>query len=149
MKRLFYPARPSVWLVGGAKAPDKFKAIKYNLEADHINKVLISGITCYLFLLAKGIDIGENNLAVLAKKAKDLDALRAQAEEVYQQYADKIVLPVDFSYDDDGTRVEIPVEELATLGRSTGNIGQQTIELFKEQIAAGIDYYCKRTTRHF
>jgi phosphoglycerate kinase len=134
VKRLFEPKRPSIWLVGGAKAPDKYKALKYNLEAEHIDKALISGITCYLFLLAKGVDLGEGNLAVLSKEAKDLDTLRADAEELYANYSDKIVLPVDFAYEKDGERMEVPIEELGALGISTGDIGEQTIELFKHEI---------------
>ncbi|MHA1522492.1 MAG: phosphoglycerate kinase, partial [Promethearchaeota archaeon] len=32
VEKLFKPEKPSVWLVGGAKAWDKFEAVKFNLE---------------------------------------------------------------------------------------------------------------------
>ncbi len=131
VQKLFNPERPSVWVVGGAKAIDKFKAIKFNLEARSIDKALIAGLTANLMLTAKGVDLGEKNANIIKG---DLEGNEAEIKEVCEKFADNLVFPVDMAYEKDGERAECPIEDVKGLGVGTGDIGSKTIELFKNEI---------------
>lgn len=131
VKKLFNPERPSVWIVGGAKAIDKFKAVKYNLEAGHIDKVLVSGLTAMLFLEAQGINVGEANRKAIQE---DLAKSKEEVKSCWEKYKDKIVLPVDMVVDYGGKRKEISISDLATLNKETGDIGDKTIAEFIKHI---------------
>jgi len=49
------PARPETMLIGGAKADDKYKAMKYNFENGTLDYALCSGLTAILIMEALGI----------------------------------------------------------------------------------------------
>lgn len=129
VNKLFSPEKPSVWLVGGAKAIDKFKAIKHNLEAGTIDKVLLSGLTAILMMEAKGIDTGAANRKFIQE---DLDANREEIKSVCEKYMKELVFPVDLAYEVDGTRKEAKVEEIAKLDKDTGDIGSETLKNYQE-----------------
>jgi phosphoglycerate kinase len=128
VNRLMEPEHPSVWLVGGAKAWDKFTAIKFNLEEGVIDTVLVCGLTATLILEAQGVDMGEANRKLIQE---DLDAHRDEIVAVYNKYKEKILLPVDMAIDDDGRR-EYPVVEIANTGKGSGDIGAGTIAKYSE-----------------
>ena len=129
VKSLFNPKKPSVWLVGGAKAYDKFLAVKFNLEGGNIDKALICGLTAILMLEAKGIDMGEPNRKFIAD---DLEKYRDEIAETCEKFKDSIVLPVDMAYEENGQRREIDTNQVGTLGKSTGDIGAKSIAEFNE-----------------
>jgi phosphoglycerate kinase len=127
VKKLFNPDRPSVWIVGGAKAIDKFKALKFNLEAGHIDKALVAGLTATLFLEAQGVDMGDANRKPVEE---DLAKKKDEIAEVWDKFKEKIILPQDLVYDDNGTRKTIPTAQAAGTGKLTGDIGEKTIAEF-------------------
>jgi phosphoglycerate kinase len=131
VKKLFNPERPSVWLVGGAKAIDKFKAVKYNLEGNHIDKVLVSGLTAMLFLEAQGINVGEANRKAIQE---DLTKGKEEVKACWEKFKDKIVLPLDMVIDEGGKRKEVEISQLASLNKETGDIGDKTIAEFIKHI---------------
>jgi len=133
VKKLFNPTRPAVWVVGGAKAYDKFLAIKYNLENGSIDKACVAGLTALLFLQAKGVDIGAEN-----KKAIEKNYAKAEAEikAVLAKFDAKIVLPVDGALDENGKRREISLNEYAKENKETFDIGTKTQELFIKELKA-------------
>jgi phosphoglycerate kinase len=133
VKKLFSPEKPSVWLVGGAKAIDKFDAIKFNLEAGTIDKALIAGLTATLVLEAKGVDMGEKNRKLIAE---DLEKNKDMILATYEKYKDKIVLPIDLAYEEDGKRMETDTEKIAATGKGSGDIGTKTIAKFAEIISS-------------
>ncbi|WP_457557895.1 phosphoglycerate kinase [Candidatus Harpocratesius sp.] len=128
VQKLFKPEKPSVWLVGGAKAWDKFQALSFNLENGSIDKALVCGLTAILILEAKGISMGDANKKFIAD---DLEAHRDEIRAVYEKYIDAIELPLDLAYEENGIRKEAPTEEAGALNVSTGDIGQKTIEKYK------------------
>jgi len=131
VKKLFDPAKPSVWIVGGAKAIDKFKAIKYNLEQNHIDKVLVAGLTAMLFFEAQGISVGEANKKPIAE---DLAKAKDDVKSCWDKFKDKIVLPVDMVIDDGGKRKNVKISDLASLNVSSGDVGDATVAEFTKQI---------------
>lgn len=131
VEKLFKPEKPSVWLVGGAKAWDKFQALSYNLENGSIDKALICGLTAILMLEAKGIDTGDANRKFILE---DLNAHREEIARVCEKFADKIELPIDLAYEEEGVRKEIETAKVGEMNVSTGDIGSKTLAKFEEII---------------
>ena len=131
VQSLFDPKKPSVWLVGGAKAIDKYQALKFNLEEKHIDKALVCGLTAILMLEAKGIDMGESNRKFIAE---DLTKYRDEIAQTCEKFKDNIVLPIDMAYEENGQRKEIETNQVGSIGKSTGDIGVKSIAEFKETL---------------
>ncbi|MHA1776145.1 MAG: phosphoglycerate kinase [Promethearchaeota archaeon] len=129
VQKLFKPEKPSVWLVGGAKAWDKFQALSYNLENGSIDKALVCGLTAILILEATGVPMGDANKKFIADDlAKHGDEIRT----VYEKYRDSIELPIDLAYEENGSRKEVVTKEVGAMNVSTGDIGRKTIDKFKD-----------------
>lgn len=130
-KLLEDPKKPLAMLIGGAKAIDKFQAMQYNFENDRLDYGLCAGLTAVLIFEALGTPTGEPNRELIAddlKKAKD------DINEVYEEYKDKIILPMDLTIEEDGEREDIDVEEVGKHDKTTGDIGDKTIEKFTKII---------------
>jgi phosphoglycerate kinase len=130
-KILESPEKPMIMLIGGAKAIDKFKAMKFNFENEKLDYALCSGLTAILILEATGVETGEPNRAGIAK---DLDKAKDDIRETYEKFKDKIILPKDLIIEDNGNRKAVDVSELKDHNAVTGDIGPKTTELFKEII---------------
>jgi len=125
------PDKPMAMLIGGAKAIDKFKAMSYNFDNDKLDYALCSGLTAILIFEALGKNMGEVNRKIIAK---DLEANKDMILGTYEKYKDKILLPEDLIIDDNGNRKTISIDEAGTYNTTTGDIGQKTVEKFKEII---------------
>ncbi|MFX0075699.1 MAG: phosphoglycerate kinase [Candidatus Hermodarchaeota archaeon] len=123
------PEKPMVMLIGGAKAIDKFKAMKFNFENEKLDYALCSGLTAILIMEALGIETGEPNKGAVAK---DLEKARDDIKATYEKYKDKIILPKDLVIEDNGSRKAIGINELKEYNAVTGDIGPKTTEEFKE-----------------
>lgn len=123
------PDKPMAMLIGGAKAIDKFKAMKFNFDNGKLDYALCSGLTAILILEALGKNMGEVNRKIIAK---DLEANKDMIVEVYEKYKDKIILPEDLIIDDNGKRKTITLDEAGTYNTTTGDIGPKTVEKFKD-----------------
>jgi len=123
------PEKPMAMLIGGAKAIDKFKAMKYNFDNDKLDYALCSGLTAILIFEALGKNMGEPNHKIIAE---DLEANKDMILETYEKYSNKIILPDDLIIDDNGNRKTIGIDEAATYNTTTGDIGPSTVEKFNE-----------------
>lgn len=123
------PERPMAMLIGGAKAIDKFKAMKYNFDNEKLDYALCSGLTAILIFEALGKDMGEPNHKIIAE---DLVANKDMIKNTYEKYMDKIILPEDLVIDDNGNRKTINIDEAGTYNTTTGDIGEKTVEKFNE-----------------
>jgi phosphoglycerate kinase len=128
-KVLETPKKPMAMLIGGAKAIDKFKAMKYNFDEDKLDYALCSGLTAILIFEAMGKSMGEPNYKIIAE---DLEQNKDMILNTYQKYKEEIVLPEDLVIDDNGNRKVINTDEAGTYNTTTGDIGPKTIEHFKE-----------------
>lgn len=130
-KLLETPEKPIAMLIGGAKAIDKFNAMKFNLENDRLDYALCAGLTAVLIMEAIGINTGEPN-----KKAiqKDLAKAKDNIIETYQKFKDNIILPKDLTINDNGTRQNVEIDELEKYNAVTGDIGEKTIKEFSSII---------------
>jgi len=125
------PDKPMAMLIGGAKAIDKFKAMKYNFDNEKLDYALCSGLTAILIFEALGKDMGEVNHKIIEK---DLEANRDLLVQTYNKYKEKIILPEDLIIDDNGKRKVITIDETGSYNTTTGDIGPKTVEKFKEII---------------
>lgn len=123
------PDKPMAMLIGGAKAIDKFKAMKYCFDNGKLDYALMSGLTAILIFEALGKNMGDINHKIIAK---DLEENLALIKETYEKYKDKIILPLDLVIDDNGKRKTINPDEAATCNTTTGDIGEKTEAKFKE-----------------
>ena len=131
-KALEKPAKPSVYVMGGAKADDSLEISKYVLGNGIADYVLVGGVTSQLFLAAKGFDLGKKNMDFLAKK--ELTGLIPGIKALMEQYGDKVVVPVDVALDVNGKRKEISVKQLPT-EYSIFDIGAKTVENYSKIIS--------------
>jgi phosphoglycerate kinase len=125
------PQHPVVMLVGGAKAVDKYKALKYNLENKIVDKVLVAGLTAQLIYEGIGVMLGDANRSLIEK---DLDKAGPRVIPFWKAYKDKLVLPVDFAVEKDGKRVEISLKDALKTNLPIMDVGPKTIEAFKKEI---------------
>src|SRR5208283_1665863 len=111
-KALEKPEKPSVYVMGGAKADDSLEISRYVLGNGIADYVLVGGVTSSLFLAAKGVDLGKVNMDFLGQR--ELMGLVLGIKGLMDQYGDKVVVPVDVALDVNGKRQEISVTDLPT-----------------------------------
>jgi phosphoglycerate kinase len=127
------PEPPSVFILGGAKISDAFGMMKQVLESGTADKILSCGITGEIMLLAKGYRLGDTKEQFL--KDRNLDVFVADAKVYLKDFGDKIEIPSDLAYEEDGKRCEISVEDLP-VEKMFMDIGTKTIAAY-EQVIAG------------
>jgi phosphoglycerate kinase len=125
------PERPSIYILGGAKADDSLEISKYVLERGSADCVLTGGVVGQIFLAAKGADLGKPTMELLRKK--ELMELIPGIKELMQRYPNNIKTPIDVATDMNGRRKEIPVKELPT-NHSIFDIGTRTVEDYSDTI---------------
>ena len=102
--------RPAVYVFGGAKADDSLEISKYVLGKNLADYVLVGGVTCQLFLAAKGVNLGKPTMDYLAKK--ELTQFIPGIKALIEQYGEKVKVPIDVALNVNGDRREINAEEL-------------------------------------
>ncbi|MBN2156541.1 MAG: phosphoglycerate kinase [Candidatus Lokiarchaeota archaeon] len=127
VNKLLNPEHPSIMIVGGAKADDKFKALKYNLEKGNLDKALIAGLTASMILLAKGVKLSETDTKLVKKYS---DKLQGDILDVMQKFKAQIMLPVDIATEENGQRKEISIDQLNIIPYPIGDIGERTQKLY-------------------
>ena len=120
------PKRPFTVILGGAKVADKIGVIE-NLvkKADYI---LIGGGMSYTFLYSKGLEIGKSLL--------DNESVEF-CKTMLKNYSNKIILPIDSINGlsiEHGTNVNTTSVDAIDKDYIGLDIGEKTIELFKEYI---------------
>ncbi|MBR2255478.1 MAG: phosphoglycerate kinase [Candidatus Methanomethylophilaceae archaeon] len=125
------PARPSVFILGGAKFGDVSEMIDHVLESGMADSVILQGLAGNAYLLARGVDIGEASKKVLESELTD-ENLQA-AKDVLAKYGQRVLLPVDVAVERDGKRVSVNIGDLPTAEPAL-DIGDASIEKFRKVI---------------
>ena len=125
------PVRPCVFVLGGAKISDAFLMMNTVLGRGVADKILTGGLVGNIFLTALGKEIGSGSVNFILKS--NYGEYIEKAKELYAQYGEKIVLPVDLAWVEDGQRRE------AALGQVPGDItsldvGSKTAEMYRQEI---------------
>ncbi|MCJ7457145.1 phosphoglycerate kinase [Candidatus Bathyarchaeota archaeon] len=122
------PRRPSVYVLGGAKAEDKLLIIENILGARKADRVLVGGVVANVFLRASGVDFGEAENRKLEKSP----ALLEKARAILSKYKDKIILPTDLAVVRDGKRLDISLRQ--GKGEGVRDIGKETASEYAKVI---------------
>jgi phosphoglycerate kinase len=118
--------RPRVFVLGGGKAHDTIRILEHLHANKAADRVLTAGLVAELFMVAKGIDIGEVNRRFL--EAKGIIALVPRARRLLLRGL-PLETPVDFvTLVDNEVRVE-PVGSITGIIR---DIGPQTVKMYSE-----------------
>ena len=125
------PARPAVFVLGGAKISDAYGMMRRVLENGSADKILACGVTGIVMLIAKGFDVGSKMKAFIDDRS--LDAFIEPSREYLAEYPDRIVIPEDLAFERDGARQEIPIESLP-LDELFLDVGRSTIAAFTQEI---------------
>lgn len=132
------PPQPYVVILGGAKVGDKIEDVKNFVQK--ADKILLGGGLANLFLKVNGTKIANSVADGVSIRHKgdgfDIDQL---AKDLFAEYKDKIVLPVDLvaaKSIDENPKTEIVdlAKDQIKDGWQFLDIGPKTEKLFKEQI---------------
>jgi len=126
------PKRPCVFLLGGLKISDAFSMMEKVLADGTADRILTTGITANVMLIARGFDLGEPTAAFIDDRS--LDAFIPRAAELLEAYGDRIEVPTDLAYDEYGERREIAVAELPT-DHLLIDVGSETVTAYEAVIA--------------
>lgn len=125
--------KPSVFVLGGAKISDAFGMMEQVLANGTADRILTTGVTGVVFLLAKGIKVGQKYEQWLADK--DFLGFVAPAKAYLETYGERIEMPQDLAYAADGVRKEIDVADLPLDDASFLDIGSKTIAHYEQILA--------------
>jgi len=109
LSKLKNPARPAVFVFGGAKPDDSIGILSQWLSEGKVDAALTCGVLGELFVLASGRELGAT--LDFFKKSKTLDYL-PDAKSLLAKYPGKIHFPEDVAVDEGGKRRELPVSAL-------------------------------------
>lgn len=135
------PERPCTFVLGGAKIADAFLMLRSVLEKGAADHVLTGGLVGNILLAAKGEEIGAGSMAFIEKSG--YTGFIETARELLARYSDKIVLPVDGAWTENGVRREaavgsIPADVgLTDIGSRTAGTYQQIIRSSKTVFVNG------------
>ena len=120
-----------MFVLGGAKISDAFLMMNTVLSRGVADKILTGGLVGNIFLTALGHEIGSGSVNFILKS--NYGEYIDKAKELYSQYGDKICLPEDLAWVDNGERRE------AVLGEVPGDItsldvGSKTAESYRNAI---------------
>jgi len=114
------PARPSVAIIGGAKVSDKIEVIRNLIKI--VDRLMIGGAMAYTFLKSQGQPIGKSLVE---------DDKLTLANELIQEFGDKLVLPVDHVVSAE-FKAGAPHQVVTTIpdGMMALDIGPETVKLY-------------------
>ncbi len=118
--------RPRVFVLGGGKVHDTLRILEHLHANKAVDRVLTAGLIAELFMLAKGIDIGDINRRLL--ESKGITALIPRARRLLLRGL-PLETPVDFV-----TLVgdEVRVETVGNIRGLIRDIGPQTVKMYSE-----------------
>ena len=125
------PARPCVFVLGGAKISDAFLMMQTVLSRGVADRILTGGLVGNIFLTALGKEIGQGSVDFIMKS--NYGEYIDRAKELWAKYGEKIVLPVDLAWVENGERREAALGEVPADIASI-DVGHGTAALYREAI---------------
>ena len=127
------PVRPCVFVLGGAKISDAFLMMQTVLSRGVADKILTGGLVGNIFLTALGENIGQGSVDFILKS--NYGEYIDRAKELYAQYGEKILLPKDLAWVENGERREAKLGSVPAEIASV-DIGSETAAAYREEILA-------------
>lgn len=123
------PAKPSVFIFGGAKFSDAIITIHRLLENKIADKVLLTGLPANAFLKSIGYSLGEKTEKMLLEEGNT--KLFDDIKKIYKKFKNSIYLPNDFAFCINNKRMEIDLKDLP-FKYNIFDIGKKTIYEYKK-----------------
>ncbi len=134
LNRLLHSSeKPKIAILGGLKVDDSIEITGHFLSNKIMDKILTTGAVANIFLLAKGVEIGEGSLEVISKEVEDLDSEIEKAGTLLKKYKKKILTPSDVALNMEGKRIGMPIEKLPSK-HPIFDIGLDTLVEYSAQI---------------
>ena len=125
------PAKPCVFVLGGAKISDAFMMMETVLRSGISDCILTGGLVGNILLAARGDSIGQGSLDFIYQS--NYGSYIENAGRLLDHYSNKILLPIDLAYVENGSRKECSVggvpQDIAAV-----DIGSETAERYKDVI---------------
>lgn len=125
------PKKPCVFVLGGSKISDAFLMMETVLKSGVADQVLTGGLVGNILLAAKDEKIGRESLDFIRKNGY-VEYIE-KARKIYATYADRIILPMDLAYTENGVRRECAIgavpEKICAV-----DIGAKTAERYQKTI---------------
>lgn len=125
------PARPCVFVLGGAKVSDAFLMMKTVLERGAADQILTGGLVANIFLTAQGQQIGGGSVDFIMKS--NYGEYIEKARELSAQYGGKITLPTDLAWVTENVRKEAKLGEIPPEIAAV-DIGGSTAQAYRDAI---------------
>ena len=125
------PVRPCVFVLGGAKISDAFLMMQTVLSRGVADKILTGGLVGNIFLTALGENIGQGSVDFILKS--NYGEYIDRAKELYARYGEKILLPRDLAWVEDGVRKEAVLGSVPAEIASV-DVGSETAAAYREEI---------------
>ncbi len=122
--------RPRTYVLGGAKVADSLDVAWTVCDRDLADDVLTAGVVGNVFLLADGVDLGDEAVAFVDEHA-GWDQVE-RAEDLLDAHGDRIHLPRDVAVERAGERHELGINRLPPrAGESAMDVGSATVERYR------------------
>ncbi|MFA6489658.1 MAG: phosphoglycerate kinase [Candidatus Micrarchaeia archaeon] len=131
LNKLKNPARPAVFIFGGAKPDDSISILSQWLEEGKVDYALTCGVLGELFILASGRELGKT--LEFFKENKITEHLPV-AKELLAKYPGKILFPEDVAVKSGGKRLEIGIDSLPS-DEMIGDIGEKTAKKYSSLLS--------------
>ena len=125
------PQRPCVFVLGGAKVSDAFLMMETVLCQGTADRILTGGLVANIMLIAAGLEVGRGSRDFIKKSNYD-DQIPI-AKRIYDRYVDRIILPQNLAFLEDGRRQESTVDHFPAHGTAL-DIGTDTALVYAEII---------------
>lgn len=125
------PERPCVFVLGGAKISDAFLMMQTVLSRGVADRILTGGLVGNIFLASQGCEIGQGSIDFIMKS--NYGEFIDRARELYAQYGERIILPKDLAWVENGVRGEAVLGEVPE-GIAAVDVGHETVEAYREFI---------------
>jgi phosphoglycerate kinase len=119
-------ARPRVFVLGGGKVHDTLRILENVLRNKAADRILTGGLVAELFMVAKGINLGEENMRFLEEKG--LLALVPRARRLLLRGL-PVETPIDFVTEVEGA---VRTEPASNVGGLIRDIGPETVKVYTE-----------------
>ena len=135
-----HASHPCVYVLAGAKPEEDLGVMKHGFETKSVDFALTAGILGQLFLAAKGIHLGKTKEAMeQAGQLKELPAVK----ELLAKYGERIMVPIDLAYAQNGERIEVLVEDVHKAPAQVFDIGSATAQKYADTILDAKTVYVK------
>jgi phosphoglycerate kinase len=126
------PAQPCVFVLGGSRIADAFSMMEQVLRDGTAHRILTSGLTGEVMLLAQEVRLGEPTERLICDKG--LMPFVDRARSLLEAHGERILYPSDFAIEDEGRR-EIGLQELPA-DKLLVDIGTETVARYVEVIGS-------------